>query len=97
MRVQLGCTAVSYPGVGRFRRAETGILGVEQIRGLERAPFLFGSTFRSRQGMASAMPREESKDGPSGPEVHPSAADCGARRSRDGTTTLRASVQKVVP
>jgi hypothetical protein len=26
-RVQTNCTAVSYPGVGRFRRAETGILG----------------------------------------------------------------------
>jgi len=25
--------AVSYPGVGRFRRAETGILGVEQTGG----------------------------------------------------------------
>ena len=67
--VQPGCAAVSYPGVGRFRRAETGILGVEQIRGLERAPFLFGATFRPRQGMASATLQEESKVRPLGPEV----------------------------
>ena len=30
LRVQIIRPAVSYPGVGRFRRAETGILGMEQ-------------------------------------------------------------------
>ncbi len=32
--------AVSYPGVGRFRRAETGILGVEQ-QGARVGPLYF--------------------------------------------------------
>jgi hypothetical protein len=30
LRVHIIRPAVSYPGVGRFRRAETGILGMEQ-------------------------------------------------------------------
>ena len=40
-RVQIKQTAVSYPGVGRFRRAETGILG-RAIKGVPLGlPFLF--------------------------------------------------------
>jgi hypothetical protein len=38
--VQIETAAVSYPGVGRFRRAETGILG-RAIRGSYRAPYFF--------------------------------------------------------
>lgn len=37
--------AVSYPGVGRFRRAETGILGVEQIGGPTGPPFILPVRF----------------------------------------------------
>ena len=40
LRVQLIYAAVSYPGVGRFRRAEIGILGVEQTGG-PMGPLLF--------------------------------------------------------
>ena len=40
-RVQIKQVAVSYPGVGRFRRAETGILG-RAIKGVPLGlPFLF--------------------------------------------------------
>jgi hypothetical protein len=43
-RVQLKQMAVSYPGVGRFRRAETGILG-RAIKGVPLGlPFLFGTS-----------------------------------------------------
>jgi hypothetical protein len=38
IRLQLRVPAVSDPGVGRFRRAETGILGVERNRGPGGAP-----------------------------------------------------------
>jgi hypothetical protein len=42
-RVQFKRVAVSYPGVGRFRRAETGILG-RAIKGVPLGlPFLFGA------------------------------------------------------
>ena len=43
-RVQIKQVAVSYPGVGRFRRAETGILG-RAIKGVPLGlPFLFALT-----------------------------------------------------
>ena len=38
--VHIERSAVSYPGVGRFRRAETGILGVEQ-QGVRVGPLFF--------------------------------------------------------
>lgn len=41
IRLQPTQTAVSYPGVGRFRRAETGILGVEQNGGPTGPPLYF--------------------------------------------------------
>src|SRR5579872_5282290 len=45
-RVQIKQTAVSYPGVGRFRRAETGILG-RAIKGVPLGlPFLFAQCSR---------------------------------------------------
>ncbi len=39
LRVQIIRPAVSYPGVGRFRRAETGILGMEQTGARVGPPF----------------------------------------------------------
>jgi hypothetical protein len=41
LRVQIIRLAVSYPGVGRFRRAETGILGMEQTGARVGPLFLF--------------------------------------------------------
>jgi hypothetical protein len=57
-RVQIKQTAVSYPGVGRFRRAETGILG-RAIKGVPLGlPFLFAigipASFLSAVNLASA-------------------------------------------
>src|SRR4029077_3223711 len=50
-RVQIKQTAVSYPGVGRFRRAETGILG-RAIKGVPLGlPFLFAH-WRSRRAFS---------------------------------------------
>src|SRR5208282_568256 len=43
--VHMCAAAVSYPGVGRFRRAGTGILGVEQ-RGPGWAPYFLSLRFR---------------------------------------------------
>src|SRR5580704_16313846 len=47
LRVHFNCTAVSYPGVGRFRRAETGILGRARRRESQRGS-LFLMDHRSR-------------------------------------------------
>jgi len=50
-RVQIKQSAVSYPGVGRFRRAETGILG-RAIKGVPLGlPFLFAH-WRSRRAFS---------------------------------------------
>jgi hypothetical protein len=43
-RVQIKQTAVSYPGVGRFRRAETGTRGRAK-GGSTEPPFLFAAGF----------------------------------------------------
>jgi hypothetical protein len=45
LRVHLTQAAVSYPGVGRFRRAETGILGVEQTGGPMGPPIILCARF----------------------------------------------------
>src|ERR1700683_3160571 len=45
LRVQLTQAAVSYPGVGRFRRAETGILGVEPTGGPMGPPIILCAGF----------------------------------------------------
>ena len=65
-RVQFNQVAVSYPGVGRFRRAETGILG-RAIKGA-----LWGSLFiahwRSRRAFSrrpiSHLPRKRAGETP---------------------------------
>jgi hypothetical protein len=55
-RVHIIRPAVSYPGVGRFRRAETGILGMEQTGGPGGPPFFVRNdpaayqTFRNSKG-----------------------------------------------
>jgi hypothetical protein len=48
--------AVSYPGVGRFHRAETGILGVEQTGGPTGPPYFLRFRFLviPRTALASA-------------------------------------------
>jgi len=53
-RVQIKQTAVSYPGVGRFRRAETGILG-RAIKGVPLGlPFLFAHWY-SRPALSPVL------------------------------------------
>jgi hypothetical protein len=61
-RVQIKSLAVSYPGVGRFRRAETGILG-RAIKGVPLGlPFLFvhrcTRPTRARGQSRSCRPKE---------------------------------------
>jgi hypothetical protein len=65
-RVQIKQTAVSYPGVGRFRRAETGILG-RAIKGVPMGlPFLFAHI----RALGRLSPAVNLASGPKEPAGH---------------------------